>query len=105
MKTLKIWGASDDLLETSGLPGCDEFNVYGNGPLMGKLTVKGKGMHLHIYALYDGAWSFAIGTQEGDDCDEFPGNQITRRWGNDSPYSETVLIECPPDAILAFSKK
>lgn len=102
-KELKIYGASDDLLEVSGLPGADEFNVYGNR-YMGCLRVKGEGIHINIHAIYDGSWAFSINSQMGNDCDELPEWKIDREWGADTPYSETLRISCPDDAVVAFSK-
>ena len=70
---------------------------------MGYLHVKGDGIHLNIHAIYDGSWAFSINSQMGD-CDEMPEWEIDRLWGADTPYSETLLITCPDDAIVAYSK-
>ena len=99
MKTFKIYGASDDLIETEGLQGCDEFNVYPNGPYAGRVTIKAGDVSLAVHAIYDGHWAFAIGPDNGD-YDEMPEWKITRAWGRDSAYSETVEIECPDEARL-----
>lgn len=103
MKQLKIYGASDDLLEVGGIPGADEFYTSGNR-YMGYLHVKGEGLHLNIHVIYDGSWAFSVNTQMGDDCDQMPEWKIERLWGTESPYSETLIIHCPDDAIVAYSK-
>lgn len=100
MKTFSISGGSDDLIETDGIPGCDEFNVVKDGPHMAKLTIETPdSVTLDIHCIFDGYWAFAIGSQDGD-CDEMPPWPIRRVWGKDAPYSEHVEIDVPDDAEL-----
>lgn len=103
MKTLTIYGHSDDLIETSGLPGCDEFDVYGNNPYHGALTIKSSESEIRVHCIYDGHWCFAIGPLDGD-YDKMPNWPIRRTWAANNPYSETVEIDCPDDAVLLFNK-
>ena len=101
MKILKMYGASDDLIEAEGLPGCDEFNADGVGNCVGRFEVQSSEGSLFIHAIYDGSWCFAVGSSDADsDFSAMPNWKITRIWGADSPYSETLLIECPDDAEL-----
>lgn len=102
MKLLTVYGASDDLIEASGIKGEDEFNSY-KSPYAGKLIVTSKSAKakISIHCIYHGHWCFGIGPDDGD-YDVMPDWTITRTWGEDTPYSETVKIECPDDAVLKF---
>lgn len=100
MKTLKIYGASDDLVETSGIDGCDEFGVYNSDSrYMCELTVHSADGEITVHAIYTGSWAFAITTEMGD-CDQMPDWPVRRTWGKDSSYSETLEIDVPDDAVL-----
>lgn len=101
-KILKVFGASDDLIETSGLPGCDEFNNIPDDKYAGTLSVVSEYGRIEIHAIYSGHWAFAVGAVDGE-FTEMPSWKITREWGSDEDYSETLLIECPDDAKLSFS--
>lgn len=105
MKDLTIYGASDDLIETEGIPGCDEFEacIIGGGVYAGVLRVRSKEGSLDIYCIYDGCWCFAIGTEDGD-YDMMPQWPVRRTWGDQVPYSETLRIGVPDDAVLAFER-
>ena len=104
MKTLTIYGSSDDLLETSGVKGCDEFNVNPdpNG-YAGYLKVVSGDIILHIHVIYDGSWAFSVCPQNGD-CDEMPKWDMMRSFGSKSSYSETLTIEVPDDTKLKYVK-
>lgn len=107
MKTLTMYGASDDLWECAGIEGADEFGCFGGhndgmfkGPI--QIVIDDEVM-LQIYAVYDGTWQFAISPGE---CDEaMPDWEIRRSWGGAgrSEYSEYVEIDCPNDAVLVVS--
>ena len=101
MLTLKMYGASDDLIEAEGLPGCDEFTAGSIGCQAGRFEVQSREGSIVIHALYDGSWCFAVGSSDAEsDHSAMPDWKITRIWGADEPYSETLLIECPDDAVL-----
>jgi hypothetical protein len=104
MQNLKLYGASDDLIELEGVKGADEFNVYPSGSYAGKITVKASDGAINIHVIYDGSWAFSICPQDGD-SDQMPPWSITRDFGQDSRYSETIYIELPDDAVAFFSKK
>lgn len=106
-KTFSIFGASDDLIETAGIDGCDEFYRKGNYLLAGTFSISSERevMEIFVHAVYDGHWCFAVGTRSGDDYNLFPNWKITRMWGETpdgfgSPYSEYMEIEVPDDAVL-----
>lgn len=104
MKKLTVSGSSDDLIEASGIKGCDEFNSY-KSPYAGQLTVKSKstGQSIAIHCIYSGHWCFAVGPLTGD-YDAMPNWPITREWGTEEAYSETLTISCPDDAVLSFDR-
>lgn len=102
MKIFKIYGASDDLIETEGIPGSNEFGVYGDSPYKGKGVITSKKGTLDIHVIYNGYWAFALGSKDGDDCDKFPDWLMERKWGKDEDYSETITIEVPDDAKFKF---
>ncbi len=102
MKTFTIYGASDDLIETSGIDGCDEFysDSTDDSRIVKHLQIQSSFGNISIYCIYAGSWCFALGAEDGDDFDEFPDWKIYRTWGKYSAYSETVEIDLPDDAIL-----
>jgi hypothetical protein len=102
MKTLKVYGASDDLIECSGIDGCEEFNSYAN-VYMGMLKLSAGGKRVNIVCIYDGSWAFAVCPQNGD-YDEMPDWKIARTFGQDVAHSETLTIELPDDAKLNFKR-
>jgi len=99
MKTFSISGASDDLIETAGIPGCDEFNAIKDGPHIAVLGIWSSSGNIEVHCIYSGFWAFAIGPIDGD-YDKMPSWEIRRAWGTVVPYSETVEIDVPDDAIL-----
>ena len=92
MPTLTMYGASDDLVESAGLPGCDEFNVYSrdsdDNPVRASFVLGGL---LRIYALYDGCWSFAVGLVD----DELP-------WPEDWTVHIGKCKDCAYSALLSI---
>lgn len=101
MRTLTIYGASDDLIESDGLPGCDEFNVYPDGSYAGAFRVQSKESTITVHCIYAGHWCFAVGPED-DDYEKLPDWPIRRKWGDNSAYSETIEIDCPDDARVKF---
>lgn len=109
MKTVVAWGSNDDCIEFGGIKGCDEFysSASSNSNYAGKFAVisLSEGMSagfivplgLFIHVIYDGCWSFAI---SGGIEEHMPDWKVTRTWGEDCEYSETLYIEVPDDAYL-----
>ncbi len=100
MKKLQVFGSSDDLIEFSGLPGCDEFNIYKAGPYIACFQVCSKTEgSLYIHVIYDGCWSFAVG--QSDEDDTYPDwpikNSLAKEYNG---YSMLLEIECADDAKL-----
>jgi hypothetical protein len=105
MKTVTIYGCSDDLIETQGIAGCEEFAVYSESPYHGSLKISDGKETLWIHAIYWGCWGFAI-TNDDDESDyeTMPDWSIRRAWGDEVSYSETVRIDVPDSAVLEFLK-
>ena len=109
MKALKLYGASDDLIEMEfdgkmefgGKD--DEFNVYGETH-MGYVIVRDEGAQIRIHCIYDGSWCFAIASRTGLNNDVMPEWAVRRTWGQDTPYSETLEMDLPNDATVEFKK-
>jgi hypothetical protein len=100
MKTLRMYGASDDLVEAEGLPGCDEFNVLIDHQQHATFLVSAENGRLHVHAVYAGSWAFAVTSATGTDYDLMPDWPIRRTFGDKCSYSETLEIDCPDDATL-----
>jgi hypothetical protein len=103
VKTIKIYGGSDDLIEVEGeCKGCDEYNTgtYNMGPHMGTISLNAGDNSVRIHCIYDGSWAFAVCPQDGD-FDFMPWD-LRREFGANSPYSETVEIDVPDDCEVSF---
>ena len=101
MKTIKIYGASDDLIEVEGdCPGCDEYNARMKGILAGTLHIEDGTNHIRVHCIYDGAWAFAVCPQDGD-CDILPW-VVSYSFGMDSSYSQTVKIEVTDNCTVVY---
>ena len=103
MQTLKMYGGSDDLIESSGIDGCDEFNICdAKTPCVGSFLVKSGGVEVFIHAIFYGAWAFAVTAGEDDADYRAPIPWPVRRtFGIDCEYSETLEIDVPDDARLS----
>ncbi|GAG48622.1 unnamed protein product [marine sediment metagenome] len=95
MKTLKISGASDDLVEMDGIAGADAFDCYGASNLMATFVLKAEHRRMNIYAIYDGCWCFAL--SRADEDDDAPAWPVRRSWED---YSERIEIDVPDDARI-----
>jgi hypothetical protein len=94
MKILKMYGYSDDLIEVRG----DWRGEYqaSDGTRFDLTANTGR---MRIHAVYDGAWGFAItSNDEAADFRKMPAWAVQRTFGRDKPYSETLVIEAPDDA-------
>lgn len=100
---IRIYGASDDLIEVEGDGINDEFNSYemGNGPgaLMwcGDLRAP-NGDIMRAYAVADGCWSIALG--QADEDKPFPAWPVTIAQHPDTRYSTMAEIDAPDGTVL-----
>lgn len=110
MKTLRMYGASDDLIEASGVAGAieasgvagaDEFGAWCSGEIAATFVLGGR---MRIHALYTkvGCWGFAI--SQVDEDVQLPDWPIRISQYNDgirpSGYSTLLEIDVPDDATL-----
>ena len=103
MKLVKVYGASDDLVQIEGdIKGADEFGCFDVQP---RFILSTGGGALWIDAVYNGSWAFAVGVESARDDEGMPPWPIRREWGTDCPYSETLIIECPDDATVRRTGK
>lgn len=100
MKTLKVYGASDDLIETEGLDGCDEFYNYLESTYKGFLRIESQGRRDNIHIIYAGVWSFSWAMEDEDK--ELLGKFKSLK--SDGGYSMVLEIEYPDDAVLSYVK-
>lgn len=99
MKTLKVYGASDDLIEVDGFVR-DEFGSYADTPYRGKLLVRDGSEMVAIHAIYSLTWAFAVTNEEDDE--KLPDWPIRRTFGKDVSYSETLEIDVPDNATVEW---
>lgn len=99
MKTFTIYGSSDDLVETSGVPGTDEFNIISSGDHVGTFIL---GQRIRIEVYYDGVWSFALAQVEEEI--RFPDWPI-RISQADNGYSTYIEIDVPDNTTFARLEK
>ena len=97
MRTLTIYGASDDLIEMEGVPGADEFGAWGNGEggIRGSFVLGGQ---MRILAIYGkrGCWSFALGqVDEGIPFPDWPIRIKQNLIRGEVGYSTQVEIDVP----------
>lgn len=105
MKTASVFGASDDLIEWSGVPGADEFSASEqedrkhDQSIMGTFVLGGK---MRIVAMYGrgSVWSFGVG-QVAEEV-ALPDWPVRVVYGKEpaSPYSVMLEIDVPDDAVL-----
>lgn len=93
---MKMYGASDDLIEVEGIPGSDEFEADGgNDLLMGSFVVGGV---IRVRAIYDGCWSFSVGQVDEDvPLPEWP---ISLGQHPECDYSALLEIEVPDHTTI-----
>lgn len=107
MKTLSMYGYSDDNIVFDGIAGADEFGRFGDNPYRAGFLVRSESANqsLVIHCIYYGHWCFAIGVGEESDYEVPPPWEIKRKWGGECEYSETVEIIVPDDAVLSEIKQ
>lgn len=96
---IRIYGASDNLIEVEGCEGADEFNTYEHGPVMwgGDLRAPdGEQMRAHV--VFDGCWSVALG--QVDEDKPLPAWPVTIAQHRSLPYSVMAVIDAPEGTVL-----
>lgn len=88
---IKLYGASDDILEI--IENGHHREVYVEQSTI-TLTCSSKTGSIWITAIYNGSWAFAIGSNdsESDYYKMPPDIDVTRTWGVDTGYSETIVL-------------
>jgi hypothetical protein len=101
MKTLTMYGYSDDNVVFEGIEGADEFGCFDDDGYRAQFRVKSESesFELVIHVIYWGHWCFGIGPENGDG-EDMPNWEVVREWGSECAYSETVRITVPDDAVL-----
>ena len=104
----QIYGASDDLVETNGISGCDEFGAYplNNEPsgFAGSFVLAGPGGSMRILAFYapfsvGPCWTFA--PMQMDEDVPFPDWPLRIHSGKPARGYSTVLeIDVPVGTVL-----
>lgn len=99
-KTVRFYGASDDLVEIEGIEGADEFNVGDGRIWQAGFVIESRPFKMLVSALYGpgGVWSFAPGMV--DDGDPLPPWPMRIGQCQDPLYSTTLEIDVPADAVL-----
>lgn len=104
---LRIYGASDDLVEVEGVLE-DEHNVYIDGEIPARFEVQVRGHRkFRVAARYDGCWNFAVEQlDEGYDLPEFDFStrQHPRPDRSEGSYS-TMLVVGLPEGIASEDVK
>ena len=102
MAEIRVYGASDDLLEFDGAIS-EEFSRYSN-PIVGTLTApNGDGLTVMAYYANSGVWGVGVGPlDEGATLPDWPirfedGKQ------NESSFSATLVIDIPEGTTLKES--
>lgn len=96
MTTIRINGASDDLVEVAGCKGADEFTYPSQGPWRGDLIAPDGGqLRLHVF-LSDGCWQVAVG--QVDENVALPDWPLSFR--QESSYAVELAVEAPDGTRL-----
>jgi hypothetical protein len=96
---IRIYGASDDLIEVEGCEGADEFNSYQPGPVMWSGNLRAPdGEQMRAHVVFDGCWSIALG--QVDEADPLPEWPISIRQHTNTHYSTMVEIDAPDGTVL-----
>lgn len=98
MKTLTVFGASDDLVESHGITGADEFNAIDGG----RLFISSSEGALHLWCFYTPAGTWAVGVSQIDEDAATPSWPIRIVQSSECRYSMQLEIDCPDDARLRY---
>jgi len=103
MKTLVVYGSSDNIITATGIPGGNEFyssNPNNNNAIQAALSVGGKVVILALY--WNGVWSFSI--SQIDENVPLPADWAIRLAPHRNGYSMEVQMDVPDDTALSEIK-
>jgi hypothetical protein len=103
VKTVKFYGASDDLIEASGIDGADEFSPTSfreDGADRGSFLIEAAPFSMLVHGFYGpgAVWSFAPAMV--DDGVPLPPWPIRITSSSDCPYSTELQIDVPDHATM-----
>jgi hypothetical protein len=100
---VRIYGASDDLVEVRGCSGADEFSAPEPGVWRGDLVAPDGGA-LRVHVMYDGCWHVAVGQVDEDfPLPDWPLRFEVQRAGARQErvgYSTALIAEVPDGTRL-----
>jgi hypothetical protein len=104
-----MYGYSDDLVESEGITGCNEFSAWSDKEIAAHFHVLSSEGKLEIIALYNNCWGFAVlQVDEEHPLPEWPIfiTQSQNSLHEAGPHYSTLLeINCPDDAKLVRIEK
>lgn len=98
---IRIYGASDDLIEVEGDGITDEFNSYEKGHAMWRGDLRapdGDVLRAHAVFSDDGCWSIALG--QAYEATPLPTWPVTIARHPQMSYSTMVEIDAPQGTVL-----
>lgn len=105
LKTVTIYGASDDLVEVEGeIAGADEFNpldLLSDGkPWVATLVSESSSAGLVVVVAYVATGTWAVGVAPLEDV-TFPAEWVVSLTRHDDPdYSCRLVLQVPDDTVL-----
>lgn len=104
MAELTVFGASDDLVEVSGIDGADEFSAPGNSRWTGVLEApNGETALLYVDYRKNGTWTAALGLfEEGYKLPSWPVKVETNELND---YSTFTTITVPDGTKITDARK
>jgi hypothetical protein len=95
---IRIYGASDDLIEVEGCENADEFNSYEKGPAVWRGDLRApNGEVMRAHAVFDGCWSVALGQADEEPMPTWP---ISIQQHRSITYSVMAEIDAPDGTVL-----
>lgn len=99
MPTLTVHGASDDLIEASGIEGADEYNAIDGG----RLEVTGPNdQRFYVWCTYGNGGTWVLGVGQIDEDIPIPNWPMTLRQAETCRYSTELVIDCPEGTKVQY---
>jgi hypothetical protein len=93
-------GASDDSIHVGGFDGKYSEVSTDGGPYIGKFVITADGKYMHVHAIHDGTWAFAV--TSGESGNGLPAWAIMHSFGGDAVDSTTLTIDVPDSAEIEW---